>query len=162
RGGRVTPRIAVLDDEARLVAILEMVLRRGGYEVEGFSAPETALAALGARRFDLLLSDLKLPGLDGLDVLERLRAVDPDLPAGMMPAQPLGARAVGALKLGAFDSAEKPFENDALRAVVAGALEHSRLARKTGYLRAERASRHGTAAIVAESPALLRVLELVR
>jgi DNA-binding NtrC family response regulator len=158
----VTPRVAVLDDEARLVAILEMVLRRGGYEVEGFAAPDTALAALGARRFDLLLTDLKMPGLDGLGVLERVRAVDADIPVVVMTAHATIATAVAALRLGAFDYVEKPFDNDALLAVVARALDHSRLARENRYLRAELASRHGSAAIVAESPALLRVLDLVR
>jgi len=158
----MTPRLAVLDDEARLVAILEMVLRRAGYEVEGFSAPEAALAALAARRFDLLLTDLKMPGLDGLGVLERLRTVDAGIPVVVMTAHATVATAVAALKLGAFDYVEKPFDNDALLAVVARALDHSRLARENRYLRAELASRHGSAAIVAESPAMLRVLDLVR
>ncbi len=158
----MTPRIAVLDDEARLVAILEMVLRRASYEVEGFSAPESALAALGARRFDLLLTDLKMPGLDGLAVIEQLRAVDADIPVVVMTAHATIATAVAALRLGAFDYVEKPFDNDALLAVVARALDHSRLARENRYLRAELASRHGSAAIVAESPAMLRVLDLVR
>jgi DNA-binding NtrC family response regulator len=158
----MTPRIAVLDDEARLVAILEMVLRRAGHEVEGFSSPETALAALGDRRFDLLLTDLKMPGLDGLAVVERVRSADADIPVVVMTAHATIATAVAALRLGAFDYVEKPFDNDALLAVVARALDHSRLARENRYLRAELASRHGSAAIVAESPALLRVLDLVR
>ena len=156
------PRIAVLDDEARLVAILEMVLRRGGYEVEGFSAPEAALAALGQRRFDLLLSDLKMPGLDGIGVLERLRAVDSEIPVVVMTAHATIATAVAAVRLGAFDYVEKPFDNDALLALVARALDHSRLARENRYLRAELASRHGGAAIVAESEAMRRVLDVVR
>jgi DNA-binding NtrC family response regulator len=158
----VTPRIAVLDDEARLVAILEMVLRRSGYEVEGFSAPEAALAALDGRRFDLLLTDLKMPGLDGLGVLERVRGSDADLPVVVMTAHATIATAVAALRLGAFDYVEKPFDNDALLAVVARALDHSRLARENRYLRAELASRHGTVAIVAESAAMRNVLDLVR
>jgi two-component system, NtrC family, response regulator len=158
----MTPRIAVLDDEARLVAILEMVLRRSGYEVEGFAAPESALAALDSRRFDLLLTDLKMPGLDGLGVLERVRGVDAELPVVVMTAHATIATAVAALRLGAFDYVEKPFDNDALLAVVARALDHSRLARENRYLRAELASRHGSAAIVAESPALRNVLDLVR
>jgi len=158
----VTPRIAVLDDEPRLVAILEMVLRRSGHEVEGFTAPEAALASLAERRFDLLLCDLKMPGLDGLAVLERLRALDTELPVVLMTAHATIQTAVAALRLGAFDYVEKPFDNDALLALVARALDHSRLARENRYLRAELASRHGTAAIVAESEAMRRVLDVVR
>jgi DNA-binding NtrC family response regulator len=158
----VRPRIAVLDDEPRLVAILEMVLRRSGYEVEGFSSPEAALATLGQRRFDLLLSDLKMPGMDGLAVLERLRAVDAEIPVVLMTAHATIQTAVAALRLGAFDYVEKPFDNDALTALVARALDHSRLARENRYLRAELGSRHGTAAMVAESEAMRRVLDVVR
>jgi DNA-binding NtrC family response regulator len=158
----LTPRVAVLDDEARLVAILEMVLRRAGYEVEGFSAPEAALAALAERRFDLLLTDLRMPGLDGIGVIERLRGVDPDIPVVVMTAHATIATAVQAVRLGAFDYVEKPFDNEALMALVARALEHSRLARENRYLRAELAERHGTSAIVAESEAMKHVLDLVR
>jgi DNA-binding NtrC family response regulator len=103
-----------------------------------------------------------MPGLDGLGVLERLRTVDAGIPVVVMTAHATVATAVAALKLGAFDYVEKPFDNDALLAVVARALDHSRLARENRYLRAELASRHGSAAIVAESPAMLRVLDLVR
>jgi len=158
----VTPRIAVLDDEARLVAILEMVLRRAGYEVEGFTSADSALAALAERRFDLLLSDLKMPDLDGITVLERVRDADAELPVVLMTAHATIQTAVSALRLGAFDYVEKPFDNDALLALVARALDHSRLARENRYLRSELASRHGTTAIVAESGALRRVLDLVR
>jgi DNA-binding NtrC family response regulator len=158
----VTPRIAVLDDEARLVAILEMVLRRSGYEVEGFTTPDAALTALAERRFDLLLSDLKMPGLDGIAVLERVREADAEIPVVLMTAHATIQTAVAALRLGAFDYVEKPFDNDALIALVARALDHSRLARENRYLRGELVSRHGSAEVVAESEALRRVLDLVR
>ena len=70
---RAAVRIALLDDEARLVEILAMVLRREGYEVHGFTDPMAALAALESRDFDLLVTDLKMPGADGLEVLRRAR-----------------------------------------------------------------------------------------
>jgi DNA-binding NtrC family response regulator len=156
------PCIAVLDDEARMVAILEMVLRRFGYDVRGFSDPEAALAALAAERFDLLLTDLRMPGLDGIAVLERVRVADPELPVIMLTAHATVATALRAVRLGAFDYVEKPFDNDALEALLARALEHSRLARENRYLRAELRDRRGAPAIVAESDALRGVLDLVR
>ncbi len=158
----MTPRIAVLDDEARMVGILEMLLRREGYEVLGFGAPAEALAALAEQRFDLLLTDLRMPGLDGLAVLERVRGADPDLPVIVVTAHATVATALRAVRLGAFDFVEKPFDNDALRALVARALDHSRLARENRYLRAELRSRRGEGAIVAESAAMRAVLDLVR
>jgi DNA-binding NtrC family response regulator len=104
----VTPRIAVLDDEARLVAILEMVLRRSGYEVEGFTTPDAALTALAERRFDLLLSDLKMPGLDGIAVLERVREADAEIPVVLMTAHATIQTAVAALRLGASTTSRSP------------------------------------------------------
>ncbi len=156
------PRIAVLDDEARMVAVLEMVLRREGWDVRGFADAEAALAALADERFDLLLTDLKMPGLDGIAVLERVRAADPELPVIVLTAHASVASAVRAVRLGAFDYVEKPFDNDALKALVTRALEHTRLARENRYLRAELRDRRGTPAIVAESEAMRNVLDLVR
>ena len=95
-------------------------------------------------------------------MLEKLRATDAELPVVLMTAHATIETAVAALRLGAFDYVEKPFDNDALIALVARALDHSRLARENRYLRAELASRHGSAAIVAESEALRRVLDVVR
>ena len=158
----MTPRIAILDDEPRMVAILEMLLRREGYEAEGFADPRLALAALGDRRFDLLLTDLRMPGLDGIAVLEGVRAADPELPVIVLTAHATVATALRAVRLGAFDYVEKPFDNDALKALVARALDHSRLARENRYLRAELRTRQGEGAVVAESAALCGVLELVR
>ncbi len=145
-----------------MVAILEMVLRRFGWDVRGFQDSAAALAALAGERFDLLLTDLRMPGLDGITVLERLRAVDPELPVIVLTAHATIDTAVRAVRLGAFDYVEKPFDNDALKALVARALEHTRLARENRYLRAELRERRGAPAIVAESDALRGVLELVR
>jgi DNA-binding NtrC family response regulator len=158
----VIPRIAVLDDEARMVAILEMVLRHFGWDVRGFQEPEAALGALAAERFDLLLTDLKMPGLDGIAVLERVRAADPEIPVIVLTAHATIDTAVRAVRLGAFDYVEKPFDNETLKALVARALEHTRLARENRYLRAELRERRGAPSIVAESEALRGVLELVR
>ena len=158
----MTPRIAVLDDEPRMVAVIEMVLRREGYEVRGFSDPEAAVAALADERCDLLLTDLKMPGLDGLGVLERVRAADPELPVVVLTAHATVATALRAVRLGAFDYVEKPFDNDALKALVKRALDHSRLARENRYLRAELRARQGEGALIAESAALRGVLDLVR
>jgi DNA-binding NtrC family response regulator len=158
----MTPRLAVLDDEVRMVEILSMVLRRVGYEVETFSEGERALEALASQRFDLLLTDLRMPEMDGLQVLERLREVDPELPVVVMTAHASIETAVRAVQLGAFDYVEKPFDNEGLKSMVARALEHSRLTRENRYLRAELKSRYGTGGIVAESEAMRGVLDLVR
>jgi len=155
-------RIALLDDEARLVEILAMVLRREGYDVLGFTDPLAALAALESRDFDLLVTDLKMPGVDGLEVLRRARKSSPELPVILITAHATVPTAVAALREGAFDYVQKPFDNEELRALVKRALEVTRLARENRYLRAELRTRYSLDAVVAESPRLREALELAR
>jgi len=155
-------RIALLDDEARLVEILAMVLRREGYEVHGFTDPMLALAALESRDFDLLVTDLKMPGADGLEVLRRARKASPELPVILITAHATVPTAVAALREGAFDYVQKPFDNEELRALVKRALEVGRLARENRYLRAELRTRYSLDAVVAESPRVREALELAR
>ena len=155
-------RIALVDDEARLVEILVMVLRREGYEVHGFTDPMAALAALESRDFDLLVTDLKMPGADGLEVLRRARKASPELPVILITAHATVPTAVAALREGAFDYVQKPFDNEELRALVKRALEVTRLARENRYLRAELRTRYSLDAIVAGSASLREALELAR
>jgi len=155
-------RIALLDDETRLVEILAMVLRREGHEVHGFTDAAVALAALETREFDLLVTDLKMPGVDGLEVLRRARKLSPELPVILITAHATVPTAVAALREGAFDYVQKPFDNDELRALVKRALEVTRLARENRYLRAELRSRYSLDAVVAESPRMREALELAR
>ncbi len=156
------PRIAVLDDEQRMVDIIGMVLRREGYEVETFQAPDAALSALEKRPFDLLLTDLKMPGRDGVDVLSRARELDPELPVILITAHATLQTAVEAMRRGAFDYVEKPFDNTELKTLVKRALDVNRLSRENRYLRAELAQRYALDAVVSESPAMREVLDLTR
>jgi DNA-binding NtrC family response regulator len=158
----LTPRLAVLDDERRMTEILEMVLRREGYEVETFERSDAALAALEKQPFDLLITDLKMPGADGLEVLRHARRLDPELPVILMTAHATVSTAVAAMREGAFDYVEKPFDNDELKTLVRRALEVNRLSRENRYLQAELRSRYSLEDVIAESPAMREVLDLVR
>ncbi|MDJ0851828.1 MAG: sigma-54 dependent transcriptional regulator [Myxococcota bacterium] len=156
------PRIAVLDDEQRMVDIIGMVLRREGYDVETFQQPDAALSALEKRPFDLLLTDLKMPGRDGVDVLTRARELDPELPVILITAHATLQTAVEAMRRGAFDYVEKPFDNTELKTLVKRALDVNRLSRENRYLRAELAQRYALDAVVSESPTMREVLDLAR
>jgi DNA-binding NtrC family response regulator len=156
------PRIAVLDDEPRMVDIIGMVLRREGHEVATFTRAADALAALGEQPFDLLLTDLKMPDCDGVEVLRRVRAADPELPVILITAHATVQTAIDAMRAGAFDYVEKPFDNTELKTLVRRALDVTRLSRENRYLRGELGSRYSLDAIVAESAALRDVLALVR
>ncbi|MCA9606211.1 MAG: sigma-54-dependent Fis family transcriptional regulator [Myxococcales bacterium] len=153
----VGAKIAVLDDEPRMVEIVSMLLRRAGYEVVGFSDPRAFLDALHAEPVDLLITDLKMPGLDGVAVLERARATLPGLPVILFTAHATVPTAIAAMKKGAYDYVQKPFDNAELKALVARALEHSFLRSENRWLKAP-----GSAPIVAESPAMQRAMSLVR
>ncbi len=156
------PRIAVLDDEPRMVEIIGMVLRREGYDVRAHSDPGEALAALEKQPADLLLTDLKMPGMTGVEVLTRARELDPDLPVILMTAHATIPTAIEAMKRGAFDYVEKPFDNTELKNLVQRALEVTRLSRENRYLRAELAQRHSLDAVVTESETVRKAFELAR
>lgn len=154
-------RVAVLDDEHRMLEVVAMVLGEI-FDVQTFSQPEAALEALAAERFEILVTDLKMPGTSGLEVLSRARKADPELQVILMTAHASIPTAVTAMRQGAFDFIEKPFDNDVLRNLVQRAAELSRLKRENRYLRSEVSSHFHPDRIVAESPAMQRVLTLVR
>jgi len=158
----VKARIAILDDEQRMADILGMVLRREGYEVHTFVDPHTALGALEKEPFDLLLTDLKMPLMDGVEMLRRARALAPELPVILITAHATVPTAIEAMRAGAYDYVEKPFDNTELKSLVGRALDVTRLSRENRYLRAELASRYAFDSIVAESSALREVFDLVR
>jgi DNA-binding NtrC family response regulator len=138
----MTPRIAVVDDESRMVEILSMVLRKEGYAVSPFTSSGSAAKALREERFDLLLTDLKMPAPDGLELLAIAKAAHRDMPVILLTAHATVTTAIAAIREGAFDYIEKPFDNDGLKALVARALEVERLERENRYLRGKLRGRH--------------------
>jgi DNA-binding NtrC family response regulator len=158
----VKPRILVVDDEERMAAVVAAALARGGLECETCASGEAALAALDARGADAVVTDWKMPGMDGMELLRRLHAKRPGLPVVMLTAFGNVPAAVAAMREGAFDYVIKPFDNDELRACVARALDLSRLERENRYLRQEVGSRYAPASVVAESARSRELLALVR
>jgi DNA-binding NtrC family response regulator len=156
------PRIAVLDDEPNMVDVLSMMLGREGYEVAPFTDPAGLLESLLEGSFDLLVTDLRMPGCDGLEVLKRVRETDPAIVVILMTAHATVSTAITAMREGAFDYIQKPFDNDELKALVKRALDLTRLDRENRYLRAEVRSRYALERIVAESGAMRAALDLAR
>ncbi len=158
----MTPRVLVVDDEERMASVVAMALGRAGYACETCASAAEALAALAARGADVVVTDWKMPGMDGIELLKRLHAEQPGLPVILITAFASVPSAVAAMREGAFDYVTKPFDNDELRAVVARALELTRLERENRYLRQEIGSRYGPEAMVAASPQSLELLDLLR
>jgi len=160
----VTARLAIVDDQPRMAEVLAMVLRRAGYDAVTFGGGEAFLSALAddPLGFDLLLTDLKMPGMDGVALLKAAREAAPGLPVILVTAYASVSTAIAAMREGAFDYLPKPVDNDACRAAVARALEHSRLARENRFLRAQVEDARGLDGVVAESEAMRAVLDLAR
>lgn len=122
-------KILVLDDEANLRKILEATLTREGYEVFCFESFAEAKATLNQEHFDLVLTDLQMPGESGMDVLAYCKNYSPDLPVVLITAFGTIEGAVNALKAGAFDFVLKPFENSELFRIIEKATQ-SRIRRR--------------------------------
>lgn len=111
-------RILVVDDEQAIRLALDRALRAAGYEVAVAVNGEDALGQLAAGNWDLMLLDMRMPGIDGLEVLGRLREGQSDLPVVMITAYGSVPTAVEAMKLGAVDYLEKPFTNQQILALI--------------------------------------------
>ncbi|TMA88754.1 MAG: sigma-54-dependent Fis family transcriptional regulator [Deltaproteobacteria bacterium] len=156
------PRVLVVDDEARVAGVVATALGRAGYECETCASGTAALAALEERAADVVVTDWRMPEMDGVELLRRLRARWPNLPVILLTAYGTIPSAVAAMREGAFDYVTKPFDNDDLRAAVSRALELARLARENRYLRQEVGNRYAPEAMIAESPRTQELLALVR
>jgi two-component system response regulator AtoC len=152
------PRVLVIDDDASLRFTLEAVLSDAGLSVETCDTGAHGLVAFEARGADVVLTDLAMPEMDGMQVLERLRAQDPSVPVIMLTAHGSERVAVAAMKAGAHDYLPKPFDPDELALVVKRGIETRALRLQNARLRAETALGR---TIVAESPAMRRVLDMV-
>jgi DNA-binding NtrC family response regulator len=151
----------ILDDEPKMGKILARVLEREGHRAEPFTEPAAALAALAREPSDLLLTDLKMPGMDGLEAMRRAREAVAGIDVIMMTAYATAETAVRAMKEGAFDYLIKPFPNEELIMVVARVAERRHLREENRALKESLVPRFDPRNIVAVSPAMRDVLKRV-
>ncbi|HWE95620.1 MAG TPA: sigma-54 dependent transcriptional regulator [Tepidisphaeraceae bacterium] len=129
-------KILVADDQEMMRDSLATTLVRDGHEVVAAGDGAAAVARLaGPGRFDLLITDLKMPKLTGIELLAEAKRLRPDMPVVLMTAFATVATAVEAMKLGAYDYIQKPFDGDEIKLLVDRTLEHSRLIRENQALR---------------------------
>lgn len=131
-GGHNPARILVLDDDEVECRVLESLLVGAGHHVESCLSGQEAIAKLKEGSFDLVITDLKMPGVDGLDVLREAKELDPRCEVIVITAYDSVESAVEAMKLGAYDCMVKPFNIDQIRMVLDKALEKWRLVRVDG------------------------------
>ncbi len=114
-------RILVVDDEEGMREFLGILLQKEGYQVETAQSGEEALARLGKDRFELVITDLKMPKMSGIEVLNRIKEKDPDVGVVLITAYASTETAVDAMRGGAFDYLAKPFDVEEMKEVVRGA-----------------------------------------
>jgi two-component system response regulator AtoC len=154
--------VLIVDDEESMRHLLSLILRDRGYEVRAVSSGEDALKELQARDYDLVLSDVRMPRMDGLALLREALRLQPDLTFIVMSAYGSHDTAVEAMKAGAYDYVGKPFKPDDVVLVLRKAEERQRLSRENRRLRAELAQEYRFENIVGASEALQDVLRQVR
>ncbi len=154
--------ILIVDDELSVRSSLEEWFREDGFAVDTAEDGNAALRAMDKGPFDIVLLDLKMPGLDGVEVQKRLREIDPNATVIILTAYASVETAVQALKLGAFDYVTKPVDPDDLSNLVRNALRTRALAEENARLREKVSELTQGDTIVATSPKMEHVLEMVR
>jgi two-component system response regulator AtoC len=155
-------RLLIVDDDSRLRRVLQILGHKIGLHCVAAAGADEALTAFRAERSDLVITDLKMPDKDGMQFLRELRDIDIEVPVIVLTGHGTVATAVEAMKLGAVDYLQKPFDNDALEMVIQRALDLSRFRLENQYLREQAASPQRFGQIIGSAPAMLPVFELIQ
>lgn len=156
-----SPRIMLIDNEAGLCRMMDAVLRDQGYQVKAYTNPVQAVADFAAGSWELVISDIKMPEMDGLEVLQHLRRRDPEIPVIMITAYATVEMSIQALRRGAYDMLTKPFEPDELIYRVQNALQHFALVEENRELKEELTGKFRFERIIGDSPAIQQLLATV-
>jgi len=154
-------RILIVDDEASLRDMLAVLLRREGYEIESADNGQAALEKIADQSFDLIISDIRMPIISGIDLLRQLREQDDETTVIMITAFSSTEEAVEAMKLGAYDYITKPFKNDEIRLVVKNALERRQLQRENRQLKQQLKQRFSFRNLIGDSAAMNKLIALL-
>jgi len=129
------PRILIVDDQDMMRDSLASLLAREGHDIVAANDGPVAVSKLSANKFDLLITDFKMPRMTGIELLAEAKRIRPEMPVVLMTAFATVQTAVEAMKLGAYDYIQKPFDGDEIKALVDRTLEHNRLIRENAALR---------------------------
>jgi two-component system response regulator PilR (NtrC family) len=161
RGDRRSPRILVVDDERSMRELLAIVLRREGYDVLLAENGRSAIETLEREPVDLLISDIKMPDLTGVDVLRAAKRIDQDILGIMITAFASTETAVEAMRLGACDYLSKPFDVDLLKMKVREKIENRQLRQENVLLKRTLGMSHQFSNIIGRSEAIIAVFKLI-
>ncbi|AGC42313.1 sigma-54 dependent DNA-binding response regulator [Myxococcus stipitatus DSM 14675] len=154
-------RVLMVEDEREMRALLEKGLTRRGYAPVALGSADEALTRLATEDFDVVLTDLRMPGMDGLALCERIVLNRPDIPVIVVTAFGSLETAVAAIRAGAYDFVTKPIDVDALVLVLERAVQHRALRDEVRRLRQELGRRQDSGAVVGESTAMQQAYALI-
>jgi two-component system, NtrC family, response regulator len=153
--------ILVVDDEPNYQVVLSELLREEGYEVYTAGGGEEALRLAKETDLDLIITDMRMPGMGGLELLKAVKVLNRDLPVIMITAFGEVDKAVEAMRTGAFNYLAKPFNNDELVVSIRKAIEHYSLLRENTRLRGEMQTRYGFASIIGKNKRMQQIYTLI-
>ncbi len=153
--------ILIVDDEKNYLVILEALLAPQGYEIITEDNAVNALRLIREADLDLIITDMRMPGMSGMELLEETKKIDPELPVIMMTAYGTIEKAVEAMKKRAYDYITKPFRNEELKLTVKKALEFYRLKKENRLLSDALSDRYKYGNIIGKSQPMLKIYEMI-
>ena len=155
-------QLLIVDDEASMCEFLEIILQKNGYQVSSRQSARAAIKDLETGTFDLVISDINMPEMSGLELLQLIKEKSPSTEVIMITAYASTDTAIQAMKRGAYDYIIKPFNNDEILLTIEKALKNSQLQRENRRLQQELEKRYGFGNLIGKSPAILKVYELIQ
>ena len=153
--------ILVVDDEKNYLVVLEALLGSEGYEIVTALDAKKAIGTAGEADLDLIITDMKMPGMTGMELLEKIKSLKPELPVIMMTAFGTIEMAVEAMRKGAYDYIQKPFENEQLKLTVKKALNNYRLIKENRLLTEALSERFKFGNIVGKRKQMKKIYDLI-
>jgi len=157
----VKARILIVDDETSMREFLSILIEREGYLPVTADCAESALQLLAEQKFDLVISDVNMPGLDGIGLLEKIKASTPDTVVMMITAFSTTEQAVEAMKHGAYNYIAKPFKVDEIKLFIRNAIEKQQLALENALLKGKTTRQHSFSGIIGKSRKMVELFQLI-
>lgn len=153
--------VLIIDDDPSIRNMLSIVLKKDGYQVEAIENPVLALKKLKKQRFDLIISDIKMPEISGIELLRRVKSIDSEIPVIMITGFASTNDAVEAMKLGAEDYIIKPFNLDELKIIIGKCIYKKNIERENIELKLKLSDKEKFENIVGKNPRMRRIFELI-
>lgn len=154
-------RILIVDDELSMRDFLAILLEREGYQTDRAASAESALHMLDSAGYDLIISDVSMPGLDGLALLQKVKEISPETAVLLVTAFSTSEQAVEAMKLGAYDYIAKPFKVEEIKVLVRNALDKRNLERENVRLKKEILERYSFSGLIGKSKKMRAIYTLI-